>query len=471
MLPTMALVGRPNVGKSTLFNRLTNRRDALVAAVPGLTRDRRYGRAQIDAGAFVVVDTGGLFGAAGALQDALERQAQLALDDSDLVLFLVDAREGLTPIDEEIAERLRRQGKPIILVVNKMDGANEESSIADFASLGIGATVYISAVHGRGMANLSALLNSHVEQAPSTFESEQDAANIDAVRVAIIGRPNVGKSTLTNRILGEERQLVFDEPGTTRDAIEIPFAKNDRDYVLIDTAGVRRKGRVDGVAEKFSVVKTLQAMDLAQVVILVLDAREGVVEQDLHLLSYAAEAGSGVLVAMNKWDGLSAIERATAEKTLDRRLAFAPWIPVMHISALHGSGVGYLLEEVDRIHAAGEFDVGTSVLTRLLTEMVSAHAPPTVRGRAVKLRYAHKSGSHPPRIVIHGNQTRSIPASYVRYLENGYRKALALIGNPVHIELKTGDNPYATKRNELTARQQARRNRMIQHRKRKAKRN
>ena len=470
MLPTMALVGRPNVGKSTLFNKLTNRRDALVAAVPGLTRDRRYGRARIGPGACILVDTGGLFGDPGALQDALEHQAQLALDESDLVLFLVDAREGLTAGDEEIAARLRRQGKAIVLVVNKIDGAREESVITEFASLGLDATAYVSAVHGRGIASLSALLAPYVEAADSAVDGGNEAANPDAVRVAIIGRPNVGKSTLTNRILGEERQLVFDAPGTTRDAIEIPFAKNDRDYLLIDTAGVRRKGRVEGVAEKFSVVKTLQAMDLAHVVILVLDAREGVVDQDLHLLSYAAEAGSGVLVAMNKWDGLSSNERATAEKTLDRRLSFAPWIPVMHISALHGTWVGHLLEEVDRIHAAGEFDVGTSFLTKLLTGMVSAHPPPTVRGRQVKLRYAHKSGSHPPRIVIHGNQTQSVPASYVRYLENGFRKALALVGNPVHIELKTGENPYAGKRNQLTGRQQARRNKMIQHRKRKAKR-
>lgn len=470
MLPTMAVVGRPNVGKSTLFNKLTNRRDALVADVPGLTRDRRYGRASMGEGACILIDTGGLFGAAGALQDALEHQAQLALDDSDLVLFLVDACEGLTAVDEEIAERLRRQGKPIVLVVNKMDGANEESAIAEFAVLGLAETVYVSAVHGRGMPRLKSLLAAHVAAADSSLDAQTDSADADAVRVAIIGRPNVGKSTLTNRILGEERQVVFDQPGTTRDAIEIPFTKNERHYVLIDTAGVRRKGRVDGVAEKFSVVKTLQAMDLAHVVILVLDAREGVVDQDLHLLSYAAEAGSGVLVAMNKWDGLSANERTKAEKTLDRRLSFAPWIPVMHISALHGTGVGHLLKEVNRIHAAGEFDVGTSVLTKLLTAMVSAHPPPTVRGRAVKLRYAHKAGAHPPRIVIHGNQTQSIPASYVRYLENGFRKALALVGSPVDIELKTGDNPYADKRNALTGRQQARRKRMIQHRKRKAKR-
>jgi GTP-binding protein len=469
MLPTMALVGRPNVGKSTLFNKLTNKRDALVADVPGLTRDRRYGRAQVGESACILIDTGGLYGDPGALQDALEHQAQLAVDESDLVLFLVDGRAGLTAVDEEVAERLRRQGKDIVLVVNKMDGANEESAIAEFSALGLEPTVYVSAVHGRGIASLTEVLTPYLQAHGEAPSSDLEQETSSATRVAIIGRPNVGKSTLTNRILGEERQLVFDAPGTTRDAIEIPFTKDECEYVLIDTAGVRRKGRVDGIAEKFSVVKTLQAMDLAHVVILVLDASEGVVDQDLHLLSYAAEAGSGVLVAMNKWDGLSAGERAAVEKTLDRKLAFAPWIPVMHISALHGTGVGHLLTEVDRIHAAGEFDVGTSLLTKLLTGMVSAHPPPAVRGRAIKLRFAHKAGSHPPTIAIHGNQTKSLPASYVRYLENGFRKALGLVGNPVQIDLKTSDNPYAGKRNELNPRQIARRRRAISHRKSKSK--
>jgi GTP-binding protein len=465
MVPTVALVGRPNVGKSTLFNKLTRRRDALVADVPGLTRDRRYGRMSAGAGECMVIDTGGLFGEPGALQSALEQQAEMALDEADLVLFVADAQDGLVPADEEIARRLRRLSKPVILVVNKMDGVQEDVAVADFAALGFDAVAYVSAVHERGLGAVRDLVGERCPLAPT---GESVAEDPDAVRVAVIGRPNVGKSTLVNRMLGEERQVVFDQPGTTRDAIEVPFEKDGKRYVLVDTAGVRRKGRVEGVAEKFSVVKTLQAMDLAHVVILVLDAREGVVDQDLHLLSHAAEAGSGLVVAMNKWDGLSAEDRASARRVLDRKLSFAPWIPVMQISALHGTGVGHLLEEVDRVYKAGELNVSTSVLTRLLLGMTGAHPPPAVRGRSIKLRYAHKIGSHPPRIVIHGNQTEALPDSYLRYLENGFRKALALVGNPVHIELRTGENPYAGRRNELTARQKARRKRMIVHRKRKA---
>ncbi len=466
MVPTVALVGRPNVGKSTLFNKLTRRRDALVADVPGLTRDRRYGRMPAGAGECMLIDTGGLFGEPGALQSALEQQAELALDEADAVLFVTDARDGLVPADEEIAQRLRRLSKPVILVVNKMDGVQADVAMADFAALGFDAVAYVSAVHERGLGTVRELVEERCPHAPT---GEEAADESDAVRVAVIGRPNVGKSTLVNRMLGQERQVVFDEPGTTRDAIEVPFEKDGKRYVLVDTAGVRRKGRVEGVAEKFSVVKTLQAIDLAHVVILVLDAREGVVDQDLHLLSHAAEAGSGLVVAMNKWDGLSVEERTNARRVLDRKLSFAPWIPVMQISALHGTGVGHLLEEVDRVYKAGELDVSTSVLTRLLLGMTGAHPPPAVRGRSIKLRYAHKAGSHPPRIVIHGNQTEAVPDSYRRYLENGFRKALALVGNPVHIELRTGDNPYAGQRNELTPRQKARRKRMIQHRKRKAK--
>lgn len=464
MVPTVALVGRPNVGKSTLFNKLTRRRDALVADVPGLTRDRRYGRMSAGAGECVLIDTGGLFGEPGALQAVLEQQAEVALDEADIVLFVADAQDGLVPADEEIARRLRRLSKPVILVVNKMDGVQADVAVADFAALGFDAVAYVSAVHERGLGAVRDLVGERCPVAPT----EQAVAEAtDAVRVAIIGRPNVGKSTLVNRMLGEERQVVFDQPGTTRDAIEVPFEKNGKRYVLVDTAGVRRKGRVEGVAEKFSVVKTLQAIDLAHVVVLVLDAREGVVDQDLHLLSHAAEAGCGLVVAMNKWDGLSVEERASARRMLDRKLSFAPWIPVMQTSALHGTGVGHLLEEVDRVYKAGELNVSTSVLTRLLIGMTAAHPPPAARGRPIKLRYAHKIGSHPPRIVIHGNQTEALPDSYLRYLENGFRKALALVGNPVHIELRTGDNPFAGLRNELSPRQKARRKRLIAHRKRK----
>lgn len=462
-LPTLALVGRPNVGKSTLFNRLTRRRDALVADVPGLTRDRRYGRAAIDGTAFMLIDTGGLMGDPGALTSALEAQADRALEEADGVLFLVDARGGLTPADEEIANRIRRLGKPHLLVVNKMDGASEAETLAEFSTLGWDAVVYVSAAHGRGMADLNTWIGA--QPWPGGGIGPDEAEEEDgSIRVAIVGRPNVGKSTLTNRLLGEERQVVYDEPGTTRDAIAIPFERGGVRFTLIDTAGVRRKGRVEGVAEKFSVVKSLQAMDEAHVVILVLDGTEGVVDQDLQLLRLAAESGNGVLVAVNKWDGLSGEARARVNNTLDRKLAFAPWIPVVHISAKHGSGVGHLLGDVKEIHEAGAFAVGTTLLTRLLTSLIGSHPPPSVRGRQIKLRFAHKAGEHPPRIAIHGNQTQSLPASYVRYLENGFREALRLIGNPVVLEFRTSENPYAGRRNELTPRQQKRRKRVMKHR-------
>lgn len=459
--PTLALVGRPNVGKSTLFNRLTRRRDALVADVPGLTRDRRYGRAEISGEAFTLIDTGGLLGDSGEITSALEDQALAALDEADGVLFLVDARDGLTPADQDIADRIRRLNKPTLLVINKADGVDENRLVADFAGLGFPDTVYTSAAHGRGIGDIADwLMHQNIESGSVSLAEDYP----DAIRVALIGRPNVGKSTLTNRLLGEERQLVFDGPGTTRDAIAIPFQKSDREYLLIDTAGVRRKGRVEGTAEKFSVVKSLQAIDEAHVVILVMDAREGVVDQDLHLLSYAADAGAGVLLAMNKWDGLDPDQKATANTALDRKLRFAPWIPVLHISALHGTGVGHLLEEVDVIHRAGEFEVGTTQLTNLLEGMIAAHPPPSVRGRQIKLRFAHKAGEHPPKIAIHGNLTKEVPASYLRFLENGFRDALNLVGNPVQIELRTGKNPYAGRKNVLTRRQERSRKRVMRHR-------
>ncbi|MCZ6459662.1 MAG: ribosome biogenesis GTPase Der [Gammaproteobacteria bacterium] len=460
-MPTLALVGRPNVGKSTLFNKLTHRRDALVADVPGLTRDRRYGRAHIDQHLVTLIDTGGLRGEFSELTPALEQQAEFALEEADGVLFMVDARDGLTAADQEIADRIRKLGKPVLLIANKMDGVDHNEAIADFSTLGFADSLYISAIHLRDLAPFTEWL----DKTPLTETTDSEGADEDpdAIRVAIIGRPNVGKSTLTNRLLGEQRQLVFDAPGTTRDSIAVPFTKEGKSFLLIDTAGVRRKGRVEGVAEKFSVVKALQAIEEAHVVILVMDAREGVVDQDLHLVSYAVEAGAGVLVALNKWDGLSSYEKATANTMLDRKLNFAPWIPVLHISALHGSGVGLLLKEIESIFTAGAFDFSTTFLTKLLIGFVEAHAPPAVRGRAVKLRFAHKAGAHPPRIVIHGNQTKSVPASYMRYLENGYRQACRLVGNPVHIVLKTGENPYAGKKNPLTRRQRLRRKRVMRH--------
>ena len=461
MLPRLALVGRPNVGKSTLFNKLTRRRDALVADVPGLTRDRRYGRATLDDKPCMLIDTGGLFGA-DEFAGVVTEQADVALDEAELVLFIVDARSGLTALDEEIVDHLRRKGCEILLLINKVDGVDSTYAEVEFTRLGLGEGFPISAAHGRGLTSLVAAVAARLPDS----ESEPAADESGRIRTAVIGRPNVGKSTLINRLLGEQRQVVLDQPGTTRDAIAIPFTADGDDYLLIDTAGVRRKGKVAEIVEKYSVVKSLDAMEQAHVVVLMLDGGEGLVEQDLHVLQYAARAGCGVVIAVNKWDGLTADEKRARKTTLDRRLEFVPWAPLKFISALHGSGVGHLLREVKMVYEAGAFDVGTSMLNRILERLITAHPPPSVRGRAIKLRYAHKTGDHPPRIAVHGNQTQSLPASYVRYLENGFREALNLVGNPVRLDLKTGDNPYAGKRNELTRRQRASRKRVMRHRKR-----
>ncbi len=461
MLPRLALVGRPNVGKSTLFNKLTHRRDALVADVPGLTRDRRYGRATLDDKPCMLIDTGGLFGE-DEFARVVTEQADVALDEAELVLFIVDARSGLTALDEEIVDHLRRKGCEILLLINKVDGVDSTYAEVEFTRLGLGEGFPISAAHGRGLTSLVAAVAARLPDS----ELEPAAGESGRIRTAVIGRPNVGKSTLINRLLGEQRQVVLDQPGTTRDAIAIPFTADGDDYLLIDTAGVRRKGKVAEIVEKYSVVKSLDAMEQAHVVVLMLDGSEGLVEQDLHVLQYAARAGCGVVIAVNKWDGLTADEKRARKTTLDRRLEFVPWAPLKFISALHGSGVGHLLREVKMVYEAGAFDVGTSMLNRILERLITAHPPPSVRGRAIKLRYAHKTGDHPPRIAVHGNQTQSLPASYVRYLENGFREALNLVGNPVRLDLKTGDNPYAGKRNELTRRQRASRKRVMRHRKR-----
>ncbi|HEY6598923.1 MAG TPA: ribosome biogenesis GTPase Der [Pseudomonadales bacterium] len=453
----IALVGRPNVGKSTLFNRLTRRRDALVADAPGLTRDRRYGVAEFGNTHCTLIDTGGLFDET-AVGSLMAQQAAVAIDEADLVLFVVDGRAGLTPTDLDIAQQLRRSGRAIVLVVNKIDGVTPETADAEFGRLGL-TQVLISAAHGRGIAALEAAVLAQLPPA-----TEPLAANDEQrMRVAVIGRPNVGKSTLINRWLGEERQVVFDAPGTTRDAIEIPFDHDVGRFVLIDTAGVRRKGKVDDVVEKFSVVKALAAIDSADVAVVVMDAAEGLVEQDLHLLGYAIERGAGLIVAVNKWDGLSTDQRDHVKTELDRRLEFAPWAPIHRISALHGTGVRGLLEDVKRVYEAGLFDVSTAFLARVLTEAIEQHPPPSVNGRRIKLRFAHKASGHPPTIVVHGNQTHAVPESYTRYLENRFRAALNLVGMPVRIRYKSGVNPYAGKRNELTPRQQQRRKRLLRH--------
>jgi GTP-binding protein len=460
MRSVIALVGRPNVGKSTLFNRLTRRRDALVADAPGLTRDRRYGVAQLGDRPCTLIDTGGLFDAT-AVGGLMAQQAAVAIDEADVVLFVVDARAGLTPSDIDIADQLRKRNRKVVLAANKIDGAASVIADAEFSRLGFAAQVQISAAHGRGMGALQEALLDALPSATVDPPPAEDGA--PRMRVAVIGRPNVGKSTLVNRWLGQERQVVFDAPGTTRDAIEIPFEHDVGRFTLIDTAGVRRKGKVDDTVEKFSVVKALEAIDSADVAVVVIDASEQLVEQDLHLLGYAIERGAGLVLAVNKWDGLTSDQRDRVKSELDRRLEFAPWAPVHRISALHGTGVRGLLEDVKRVYEAGRFEVSTAFLARVLTEAVEQHAPPSSRGRRIKLRFAHKASGHPPTIVVHGNQTHAVPESYTRYLENRFREALNLVGMPVRIVYKTGVNPFAGRRNELTPRQQASRKRLMRH--------
>ena len=466
MLPSIALVGRPNVGKSTLFNKLTRSRDALVADVPGLTRDRRYGRMQFDGGVATLIDTGGLFGD-DVLADALTQQTRLAVDEADIVLLMFDGRDGVTAADEDVVNYLRKSNVAFIPVINKIDGLPEHEITAEFGRFGFADFLLISASHSRGLKQLRTQLAERLQIMAAADEAglQDDEMPQTGIRVAVVGRPNVGKSTLVNRLLGEERQVVFDMPGTTKDAIDIPFHRGDVDFVLIDTAGVRRKGRVSEITEKFSVVKALQAMERAQVVILVLDAQEGVVEQDLHVLNYALDAGAGMVIAVNKWDGLETAHRDQVKKALDRRLAFIPWVPLQMISALHGTGVGHLLDQVQKIHDIGAFQVSTSLLTRLLQNLVASHPAPAVRGRPIKLKVATRGGAHPPKIVVHGNQLSALPASYRRFLENGFREALNLLGNPVKIELRDSENPYAGRKNQLNQRQLDRRKRVIKHRK------
>ncbi|MEJ2515692.1 MAG: ribosome biogenesis GTPase Der [Gammaproteobacteria bacterium] len=456
MLPVVALVGRPNVGKSTLFNYLTRTRDAIVADLPGLTRDRQYGFGRLGPVPFVVVDTGGLSGDEDGLDGLMARQTLRALDEADVVLFLVDGREGLTAADEQIADLLRRRGAAARIVVNKAEGLPAETAAAEFYALGLGEPAVISAAHGD---NVRALMEAVLGPYPE--EPEAPAEPGGAVRTAVIGRPNVGKSTLINRLIGEDRLVAFDQPGTTRDAVDVPFQRDGRQYVLVDTAGVRRRGRVHEAVEKFSVIKTLKAIDDASVVIAVLDAREGVTDQDANLLGLAAERGRAMVVAVNKWDGLSADQRDTVRRQLELKLPFLDYAPVHFISALHGTGVGDLLSLVDSAHDAAHRDLPTPELTRVLADAVTAHQPPIVRGRRIRLRYAHQGGRNPPVIVVHGTQAERLPAAYRRYLANVFRRAFDLAGTPVRVELRSPDNPYAGRRNTLTPRQRRKRERLM----------
>jgi len=463
MQPVIALVGRPNVGKSTLFNRFTRSRDALVANLPGLTRDRQYGLARLDERSCLVIDTGGLTGEDHVLDEAMARQTLLAVDEADLILLLVDGRAGLTAADQQIAQQLRQLGKSLLLVVNKTDGIDAQEACAEFHALGLGEPQPVAASHGRGMRQLTAEVLARLPAEEVVEEGEADASGEGGIKVAVVGRPNVGKSTLINRILGEERLVAFDQPGTTRDSVAVPFERDGQRYTLIDTAGLRRRGKVVETVEKFSVIKTLQAIDQANVVILVLDAHQGVAEQDAGLLGLVLDSGRAIVVAVNKWDGLSDGQGDEIRRVFDFRLGFLDFADIHFISARHGSGVGKLFGSVNKAYASAIIDCKASHLTRILQQAVQQHPPPIVRRRRIKLRYAHQGGRNPPIVVIHGNQVDSVPGTYRRYLSNTYRKALKLTGTPVRVEFRAGENPYEGKKNPLSPRQQARRKRMIRH--------
>lgn len=461
MLPIIVLVGRPNVGKSTLFNRLTRTQNALVADFPGLTRDRQYGDVTFEKKPFIVVDTGGVGVEDLAVDALMSKQSALAIHEADFVFFLVDARAGLTGIDQEIAIQLRKSNKNVILVVNKIDGLDFDVACADFQTLGFATVFGISAAHGRGM---SALLTEVTKE--FSIANEDENATNDSIKIAFAGRPNVGKSTLINRILGEERVVVYDMPGTTRDSIAIPFIRDEQKYTLIDTAGIRRRSRVDEKIEKFSIIKTLQSIQDSNVCMLLIDAHEGLTDQDLHLLGYIIEAGKALVVVVNKWDGLEEERKEEIRQTLARRLHFVSFAKVRFISALHGSGVGLLFKDILQAYHSAMLDLSTPKLTRLLQDLTKQHTPPLVNSRRIKLRYAHAGGHNPPIIVIHGNQVDSLPDSYKRYLMNGYIEHLNLIGTPLKLEFINSNNPFKGRKNVLTERQIKHKKRLLKRAKR-----
>ncbi len=458
--PAFAIIGRPNVGKSTLFNRITRTRNALVADVPGVTRDVQLGIGRVGRAGYLVVDTGGIAADLGELGELVSAQAMLALEECVAGVFVVDGREGLNAIDEALARALRRSGKPLFLAVNKTEDGDLPALRAEYSCLGLGMPYPVSGAHGQGIEALVAAVT-------ADWPTLDDAPLTGGVRVAIVGRPNVGKSTLTNRMLGEDRMITCDMPGTTHDSVAVPLNRHGREYTLIDTAGIRRRSRVIDVVEKFSAVKTLQAIDLAQVVVVVMDARDSLTEQDLSVLGLVLEVGRSLVIAVNKWDGLAPELRAEMQRQLDRRLDFVDFAEVRIISALHGTGVGELFASIDTAYTSSQIEVPTSLLTDLLYKALEAHSPPLVHGRRIKLRYAHMGGRNPPTIVIHGNQTESVPGSYKRYLANFFRKSLKLTGTPVMIELRQGENPFEGRRNQLTARQLKKRNRLRDHVKKK----
>lgn len=441
MLPIVALVGRPNVGKSTLFNTLTGTRDAIVADMPGVTRDRQYGYGRGTDVPCVIVDTGGVVvSPRSTVEQQMRAQTERAIAEADRLVLVVDGRSGVTADDQEVARLLRRSGKPVVLAVNKAEGRDPGVIAAEFHRLGFAEVQVIAALNGQGC---EALINRALQGLePAEAEAGEDD---DSIRIAVIGRPNVGKSTLVNRLIGEERVIATDLPGTTRDSIFVPFERDGRRFTLIDTAGVRRKSKVEDPVERASVARTLQAIAAAHVVVLVLDAHEGIAEQDASVLGLALQRGRALLLAVNKWDGIPMDQRDQVRNALALRLDFVPFAPQHFISARHGTGVGELATAAVRAYEASMREMPTSQLSRVLEKALEAHQPPLVKGRRIKLRYAHQGGRNPPRIVIHGNQTQQTPDSYRRYLSNVFREAFDLYACPVMLELRTDANPYGNK--------------------------
>ncbi len=457
MLPVVAIVGRPNVGKSTLFNALTRTRDALVADMPGVTRDRQYGISRVGSTPCLLVDTGGLMSKAEGIDHLTAQQVLAAVEESEVVLFVLSARDGLMPEDHEVAALLRKSGKPIVLLANKTDGMDADTALADFASLGMGDPLAVSAEHRRGLDDV---MDSCAELLPLAAEDEPEEEDSGLLKLAIVGRPNVGKSTLVNRLLGEERVLTFDMPGTTRDTISTRLERDGQQYELIDTAGVRRRSRITEAVEKFSTIKALQAIERAHVVVLMLDAREGLTDQDTTLLGHVLNEGRALVIALNKWDGLDKEHRDQVKMELDRRLTFVTWARRITLSALHGSGIQELLDAVQQAWRSASMDLPTPQLTQVLTDAFEAHQPPMKQGRTAKLRYAHSGGKHPPRIVVHGSRTDTIPEAYTRYLSNCFIRHFKLKGTPLVIEYRNSDNPYKGKKNVLSKRQKDKRQRL-----------
>ena len=464
MLPAVALVGRPNVGKSTLFNQLTGSRDALVADYPGLTRDRRYGFGNFEGQSFIVIDTGGLGDSTGELESLAAEQAQIAMEEADSVVFVVDHREGLTAADQDIADHLRSSNKIVTIAVNKSEGLAPELAEAEFYSLGLGSPVGIAALHGRGIIALMGEVLAPFEVNEKSGESDDDTRTNEKPHLAVIGRPNVGKSTLINRLLGSDRMVTSSQPGTTRDSVLVPCERGGREFVLVDTAGIRRRARVNDSIEKFSIVQSLKAIENSGVVIFLIDAREGVTEQDLSLIGLIIERGRALTIGVNKWDGIAASHRRQVEAEVDRKLEFAGFARVNYISALHGSGIDSVINAALITYEAAGREFSTPLLNQILERALTVHPPQLVGGRRIRLRYAHQGGRHPPILVIHGNRTERLPANYRRYLVNTFRKTLRLEGVPLRLELKSGDNPYSDRRNTLTRRQFKRRRRVIRHR-------